>query len=113
MFLCIDCGRISYSLGLFGKHEDGLVRDLCLTDKVDFITAGLSKAFCTRAGLIAGSHKSLKFIREHSSNSMFSSAILNFDIVRADSMLNVIMNACDEKEKRFNGKLCLFFAKSC
>ncbi|GAA2170354.1 aminotransferase class I/II-fold pyridoxal phosphate-dependent enzyme [Actinomadura napierensis] len=46
----------SHAIGVRGVRGEGLVGELGLAGRVAFRTAGLGKAFCARAGLIAGDH---------------------------------------------------------
>ncbi|WP_433151997.1 aminotransferase class I/II-fold pyridoxal phosphate-dependent enzyme [Actinomadura nitritigenes] len=46
----------SHAIGVRGARGEGLVGELGLTGRVAFRTAGLGKAFCARAGLIACDH---------------------------------------------------------
>ncbi|CAF3573348.1 unnamed protein product [Adineta steineri] len=44
----------SHSIGLYGQHGRGLASLGNVTDRIDFITGSLAKAYCVRAGFIAG-----------------------------------------------------------
>jgi CAI-1 autoinducer synthase len=46
----------SHAIGVRGARGEGLVGELGLTGRVAFRTAGLGKAFCARAGLVACDH---------------------------------------------------------
>lgn len=46
----------SHAIGVRGARGEGLVGELGLTGRIAFRTAGLGKAFCARAGLIACDH---------------------------------------------------------
>jgi CAI-1 autoinducer synthase len=46
----------SHAIGVRGPHGEGLAGELGLAGRVAFRTAGLGKAFCVRAGLIACDH---------------------------------------------------------
>ncbi|MWA01956.1 aminotransferase class I/II-fold pyridoxal phosphate-dependent enzyme [Actinomadura sp. LD22] len=46
----------SHAIGVRGHRGEGLVGELGLAGRVDFRTAGLGKAFCARAGLVACDH---------------------------------------------------------
>jgi 7-keto-8-aminopelargonate synthetase-like enzyme len=46
----------SHAIGVRGRRGEGLVDELGLTGRVAFRTAGLGKAFCARAGLVACDH---------------------------------------------------------
>lgn len=87
---CISVVDESHSLGTYGEHGEGLVVSLGLTDKVDFRTASLAKAFCGRGGIIAGSAKVLEYIRYEARPAIFSSAVLNYDIAGFLAALELI-----------------------
>ena len=60
-----DCVMVvdeSHSLGTHGYKGSGLVAELGLTDKVDFVTASLAKAFAGRAGAIICSKEFTKYL---------------------------------------------------
>jgi len=96
---CVLVVDESHSLGLYGVKGQGLVGALNLTNEVDFITASLSKAFSTRAGIIAGPAKAILFMREYAFPAIFSSAVLNYDIVRIQAMLKVIKESDEKREQ--------------
>ncbi|KAG0022178.1 hypothetical protein BGZ81_008639 [Podila clonocystis] len=85
----------SHSLGMYGKH--GYLHMLGVDMEVDYITASLAKAFCTRAGVIMGGNAI--FIKENCSSYIFSSALTGVDIVRLQSMFEVIKGADDRRER--------------
>lgn len=86
----------SHSLGTHGPQGAGLVKELELTDKVDFITVSLAKSFAYRAGAILGhdliSH-TLPFVAYPA---IFSSALLPFEIDRLEKTLEIVRGS-DEK----------------
>ncbi|MGE3921269.1 MAG: aminotransferase class I/II-fold pyridoxal phosphate-dependent enzyme [Gammaproteobacteria bacterium] len=96
---CVLVVDESHTLGLYGECGSGLSAELGLVESVDFITASLSKTFCTRAGLIAGKEKIIQYIQEISPVAIFSSAILEYDLIRLKTMLKVIKEA-DEKRRK-------------
>ena len=83
----------THSLGLYGDNGSGLVNYLKLNDYVDFITASLTKTFCTRAGLVVSSKKFLNFIRDTSTPSAFSSTLLNFDCIQLKVTLSLLRSS--------------------
>ncbi|KAG0239767.1 hypothetical protein BGW41_007482 [Actinomortierella wolfii] len=92
---CIVVVDESHSLGVYGRH--GYLHMMGLEKEIDYITASLAKAFCTRAGLIIGGNAT--FIKENSWSYIFSSALTDNDIVRLRSMFEVIKNADDRRER--------------
>jgi CAI-1 autoinducer synthase len=80
----------SHSLGLFGEKGGGLVHSLGLSDRVHFRTASLSKAFCTRAGMIACPSGFRKYLAYSSFPAIFSSALLPHDIAGLAKALDII-----------------------
>ncbi|KAF9958336.1 hypothetical protein BGZ70_009224 [Mortierella alpina] len=93
-----DCVLVvdeSHTLGIYGTH--GYLHTLGVEKDVDYITASLAKAFCTRAGIIMGN--SALFVKENSFPYIFSSALTENDIVRLDSMLDVIKDSDDRRER--------------
>lgn len=89
---CILVVDESHTLGVYDKR--GLLHKLGLDADVDYITASLAKAYCTRAGIILGGNKA--HIKEHSLWYIFSSPLLKYDVIRLLAMFEVIKNA-DEK----------------
>ncbi|KAI8073293.1 Aminotransferase, class I and II [Gongronella butleri] len=79
----------SHSLGIFGRR--GLMYEENIDKHVDFITASLAKAYCTRAGIIIGPHST--FIKEKSYHYCFSSALMREDIIRIREIFNVVQKA--------------------
>lgn len=69
----------SHSLGLFGPMGAGLVAALDLQDKVDFITASLSKTFASRGGIIIGSSENLEYFRYTARPAIFSSSVMDHE----------------------------------
>ena len=78
----------SHSLGLYGEKGGTLLSNLRLTEKVDFITASLSKGFVSRAGLIACSEKINDALR-FSSSAIFSSSLMLHDVAGIRASLEV------------------------
>ena len=80
----------SHSLGVFGREGEGLVSSLGLSDRVLFRTASLSKAFCTRGGIIAGPARVLKYFRYESRPAIFSSAVMSYEGAALCATLDVV-----------------------
>jgi CAI-1 autoinducer synthase len=92
---CVLVVDESHSLGIFG--DKGIVHMKGLQKDVDFVTASLSKAFSTRAGVVFG--PSANYIKEQSFAYIFSSALMRNDVVRIRAMWEVIKGADDRREK--------------
>ncbi|CAF1008844.1 unnamed protein product [Adineta steineri] len=89
----------SHSIGLYGQHGCGLASLGNVTDRIDFITGSLAKAYCVRAGFIAGRTQEILYVREKSSAAIFSSALMNWDIQRLQRAINIIYNADEERQR--------------
>jgi CAI-1 autoinducer synthase len=87
---CVVVVDESHSLGLYGKEGSGLVAELELEDKVDFITASLSKTFCSRGGIITCSSKFKNYFRHNSFPAIFSSVMQNHEASRFIKTLEII-----------------------
>jgi CAI-1 autoinducer synthase len=96
---CIVVVDESHSLGLYGKEGAGKVVELGLEDQVDFITASLSKTFCSRGGIITCSHNFKNYFRHHSFPAIFSSVMQNHEAVRFIKTLEVIKKDEWRREK--------------
>ncbi|KAK9759485.1 hypothetical protein K7432_017494 [Basidiobolus ranarum] len=92
---CILVVDESHTLGVYSKT--GLVDLMGYNETVDYITASLAKAYCTRAGVIMGPHS--QFIKEKSMHYVFSSALMRNDIIKLRAMFEVIKGA-DQKRNR-------------
>lgn len=87
----------SHTLGLYGKLGKGYCNLLGI--KPDFITASLSKAFSTRAGLICASDADIEFIKENGGPAIFSSVVELPDILKLRKILYTIKKAKFERIK--------------
>ncbi len=87
---CIVVVDESHSLGLYGKEGAGMVADLGLEDRVDFITASLSKTFCSRGGIITCSKNFKNYFRHNSYPAIFSSVMQNHEAARFIKTLEII-----------------------
>ncbi len=72
---CIFVVDESHSLATHGLNGEGLIAELGINDKVDFITASLGKGFAGRGGIIAGSKRHIEYIRFESTPTIFSTAV--------------------------------------
>lgn len=98
---CILLVDESHSLGLYGYQGAGMVVELGLEEQVDFITASLSKAFCSRGGIITCSTKFREYFRQASYPAIFSSTILNHETVRFLKTFEIIQKEDEKREKLF------------
>jgi CAI-1 autoinducer synthase len=92
---CILVVDESHSLGLYGPI--GLLHSKGLQNHVDYVTASLSKAYCTRAGIIFATD--ITFVKENSFHYIFSSALGRNDIVRIKAMWEIIKAADHRRTK--------------
>lgn len=86
----------SHSLGTHGPQGAGLVKELELTDKVDFITVSLAKSFAYRAGAILGHDLISQTLPFVAYPAIFSSALLPYEIDRLEKTLEIVRGS-DEK----------------
>lgn len=97
-YKCIYVVDESHSVGTHGVKGSGLVKELGLTDQVDFITLSLAKAFAGRAGLIACSERFAGYFPYVSYPAIFSSALLDHEIAGLRATLGVIKESDDLRE---------------
>jgi CAI-1 autoinducer synthase len=89
----------SHSLGTHGKHGEGIVAAMGLTDKVHFRTASLAKAFAGRAGFIACSERFAEYFAFESNPAIFSSALLPHEVAGLNATLTIIQEGDDRRKK--------------
>lgn len=89
----------SHSLGIYGENGRGLVYELGIGDSVHFITASLSKAFCSRAGLITCTAKQKRFLIYTSKPAIFSSVVAPVDVVGLIKLIDLISEADDRRAR--------------
>ncbi|MBT3534241.1 MAG: quorum-sensing autoinducer synthase [Rhodospirillaceae bacterium] len=89
----------SHSVGTYGANGEGLVASLGLSDRVHYRTLSLSKAFATRAGLVAGPARVMEFFRHEARSMLFSSAIMPHEIAGLRATLEVIQSEGWRREK--------------
>jgi CAI-1 autoinducer synthase len=94
---CVLVVDESHSLGVFGSKGEGLVASLGLAQRVHFQTASLSKAFCSRGGIVTGSARNLKYFRYESRPAIFSSGLLSHEVAGFMATLQVIR---EENQRR-------------
>lgn len=98
---CILVVDESHSVGLYGTHGAGMLEELGLSEQVDFITASLSKAFCSRGGIITCSSKFREYFRMTAYPAIFSSMISNHEAARFLKTLEIIKREDEKREKLF------------
>ena len=92
----------AHSLGTHGKKGRGLVAELGLTDKVDFITSSLSKAFVSRAGIVICKDKEfVDYFKLTARPAIFSTALLDHEVARLNKVLDVIVESDEARKKLF------------
>ncbi|WP_325894209.1 alpha-hydroxyketone-type quorum-sensing autoinducer synthase [Grimontia sp. NTOU-MAR1] len=89
----------SHSLGTHGPGGSGLINEMGVRDRVDFVTTSLAKAFAYRAGAVLGPDKLITTMPFVSFPAIFSSTVLPQEVARLDVTLDVIKNA-DERRRR-------------
>jgi CAI-1 autoinducer synthase len=97
-YKCIYVVDESHSVGTHGYKGSGLVKELGLTDQVDFITMSLAKSFAGRAGLITCSMRFAGYFPYISYPAIFSSALLDHEIAGLRATLEVIKDSDDLRE---------------
>jgi len=97
-YKCIYVVDESHSVGTHGFKGSGLVKELGLTDQVDFITLSLAKAFAGRAGLIVCSERFAGYFPYIAYPAIFSSALLDHEIAGLRATLEVIKDSDDLRE---------------
>lgn len=102
----------SHSIGVFGRHGEGLVSALGLADKVNYRLFSLSKAMGTRAGMVAGPARIVDFFRYESRPAIFSSAVLQFEIAGLAAALDVVQEE-DWRRDRLRGNTAALRAGLC
>ncbi|NOH25930.1 alpha-hydroxyketone-type quorum-sensing autoinducer synthase [Vibrio europaeus] len=98
----LDCAIVvdeSHSVGVYGPKGAGLLQELGLTDQVDFMTASLAKTFAYRAGAVWCNNLTGQVVPYVSFPSIFSSAMMSFELDRIDATLSVIKES-DQSRKR-------------
>lgn len=98
---CILIVDESHSIGIYGKNGCGLVRNLNLLDKVDFLTISLAKTFSGRAGIITCSKEFAEYFPFVSGPAIFSSTLLSHELIGLKKTLDVIKNLDKERKKLF------------
>ncbi|KAF3920482.1 hypothetical protein ABW20_dc0106726 [Dactylellina cionopaga] len=102
---CVLVVDESHSFGLYGDQGKGLVHLNGLLESVDYVTASLSKAYSTRAGVIFANNA--VYVKETSYLFIFSSALMRNDIARIRAMWEVIKAADDRRHRLFESSQLL------
>jgi CAI-1 autoinducer synthase len=87
---CILVVDESHALGVCGANGQGLVHELGLSDRVHYRTLSLSKAFATRAGMVAGPSRVMTYFPYEAKPAIFSSAVLLHEIAGLSATLRVV-----------------------
>jgi CAI-1 autoinducer synthase len=87
---CILVVDESHAIGVYGPHGEGLVHTLGLTEKVHYRTFSLSKAFATRAGMVAGPERVMSYFPYEARPAIFSSAVLQHEVAALAATLKVV-----------------------
>jgi CAI-1 autoinducer synthase len=87
---CVFVVDESHSLGTHGGRGEGLVASMGLNDRVHFITASLAKAYCSRAGFIACTHRFKDYFGCEALPAIFSSSLLPHEIAGLGAAHRVI-----------------------
>lgn len=104
---CILLVDESHSLGLFGTQGLGILHSLNLAPDADYVTASLAKAYATRAGIVFSSNA--LYVRERSYPFIFSSGLVQNDVVRIRAIWEVI-KAADARRSRLSN-ISTFFRR--
>lgn len=96
---CVLLVDESHSLGTHGPQGRGLVVEHGLQDKVMFRTASLAKAFAGRAGIITCPKGFADYFKCTSKASIFSSALLSYEVAGLDKTLDLIISADKRRER--------------
>lgn len=89
---CVLVVDESHSLGTHGQRGEGLVASLGLNDRVHFITASLAKAYCSRAGFIACTHRFKDYFGCEALPAIFSSSLLPHELAGISASHRVIQS---------------------
>lgn len=101
-YSCLLVVDESHSIGIYGDHGRGLAALTNVTDKIDFLTGSLAKAYCVRAGFIAGSARQVLYVRETSSAAIFSSTLMNSDLQRLRRVIDLVYQADQQRQILLN-----------
>ena len=91
----------SHSVGTHGPEGAGLSAQLGLTERVQFITCSLAKAFAGRAGFFSMPPALRNYLMCHSFPSIFSSCLLPHEVAGLRATLEVVKRSDDARRKLF------------
>lgn len=89
----------SHAIGVCGPNGEGLVPALGLSGKVHYRTFSLSKAFVTRAGMVAGPARVMSYFPYEARPLIFSSAVLPHEVERLAATLKVVRDEGWRRQK--------------
>lgn len=89
----------SHSVGTHGPAGAGLCAQLGLTDRVQFISCSLAKAFAGRAGFFSMPAQLRNYLMCHSFPSIFSSCLLPHEVAGLRATLEVIKRSDEARRK--------------
>jgi CAI-1 autoinducer synthase len=92
----------SHAVGVCGGQGQGLVHELGLTGRVHYRTFSLSKAFATRAGVVAGPSRVMSYFPYEAKPAIFSSAVLLHEIAGLSATLKVVKEEGWRREHLWN-----------
>ena len=87
---CIMAVDESHAIGVYGEQGQGLVHALGLSDRVQYRTLSLSKAFATRAGMVTGPSRVMTYFPYEAKPAIFSSAVLLHEVAGLSATLAVV-----------------------
>lgn len=64
----------AHSIGVFGKHGEGLCNELGLSDEIDIITGTFSKSLASIGGFIAADAVTINYLRHNARTYIFSAS---------------------------------------
>ncbi len=92
----------AHAFGFYGKHGNGLVAHLELTEKVDFVMSTLSKSTASVGGFIATTRKFATYLRYLSDTYLFQATMTPPDTVAALTALEIIENGAQLRSELWN-----------
>jgi CAI-1 autoinducer synthase len=96
---CIIVVDESHSLGVLGKHGEGLTAASGTARRVHFCTASLSKTFASRGGVVVGSAMNTEFFQYESLPAIFSSGILPHEAAGFLATLAIVASENGRREQ--------------
>lgn len=96
---CILIVDESHAVGVYGAQGEGLVHALGLAGRVHYRTLSLSKAFATRAGIVAGPQRVMTYFPYEAKPAIFSSAVLLHEVAGLSATLKVVKEESWRREQ--------------